>query len=89
MDVFEAPSGDLPAEASSQEQITRFVVEAAVQAPSVNNTQPWWFSHGDLGITLHADADRRMPVADPQGREMLISCGAALFTARVALRELG
>jgi hypothetical protein len=28
-------------------------------------------------------------VADPDGREMMISCGAALFTARLALRSLG
>jgi hypothetical protein len=28
-------------------------------------------------------------VADPGGREMMISCGAALFTARLALRALG
>src|SRR5437763_10401441 len=89
MDVFRPPSGDLPAEASTPEQITRFVVETAVHAPSVNNTQPWWFSRGDQGITLHADPERRMRVADPQGREMLISCGAALFTARAALRYLG
>jgi cytochrome P450 len=28
-------------------------------------------------------------VADSRGREMMISCGAALFTARLALRSLG
>ncbi len=38
---------------------------------------------------MHADAERRLSVADPHGREMMISCGAALFTARVALRYLG
>ena len=42
---------------------------------------------GEIGI--HADDERRLAVADPDGREMLISCGAALFTARVALRYLG
>src|SRR5215467_10295580 len=40
-------------------------------------------------ITLHADAERQLRVADPVGREMMISCGAALFTARLALRSLG
>lgn len=38
---------------------------------------------------MHADRERKLPVADPDGREMLLSCGAALFTARVALRYLG
>ncbi len=89
MNVFWAPSGELPKEASSPEEISRFVVEAAVHAPSVNNTQPWWFSSGEREISVHADVERRLKVADPDGREMMISCGAAVFTARVALRYLG
>ena len=89
MNVFRAPSGELPAQASSPTEIARFVVEAAVHAPSVNNTQPWWFSNGDKGISLHADVERRLRIADPEGREMMISCGAALFTARLAMRYLG
>ncbi|MHB1432461.1 MAG: Acg family FMN-binding oxidoreductase [Streptosporangiaceae bacterium] len=89
MNVFWAPSGDLPKEASSPEEIARFVVEAAVHAPSIHNTQPWWFSHSGSEISVHADVERRLAVADPNGREMMISCGAALFTARVALRYLG
>jgi nitroreductase len=71
------------------EQIARHVVAEAVWAPSVNNTQPWRFVVGPDRISLHADAERRLEVADPDGREMMISCGAALFTARLALRYLG
>jgi hypothetical protein len=89
MNKFRAPSGSLPAEATSPEEIARFVVEAAVHAPSVNNTQPWWFSTGEREIGVHADAERRLQLSDPNGREMMISCGAAVFTARVALRYLG
>lgn len=70
-------------------EITRRVVAEAVWAPSVHNTQPWRFSTGEYQLSLHADAERRLAVADPDGREMLISCGAALFTARLALRWLG
>jgi hypothetical protein len=80
---------ELPTLASEAEEISRFVVEAAMQAPSVLNTQPWWFSTAEREISLHADVDRRLRVADPPGREMMISCGAALFNARVALRYLG
>jgi hypothetical protein len=79
----------LPTVDSTAEEIASFVVGAAVNAPSVLNTQPWWFYGVDREIGLHADADHGLPVADPDGREMLISCGAALFTARVALRHLG
>ena len=65
------------------------MVAAAVWAPSVHNTQPWWFSARGQEISLYADASRQLMVADPGGREMMISCGAALFTARLALRSLG
>jgi hypothetical protein len=71
------------------EQIARYVVAEAVWAPSVNNTQPWRFTMDGEQISLHADPGRRLAVADPDGREMMISCGAALFNVRLALRSLG
>lgn len=89
MNAFRAPADELPSPASPPGEISRFVVETAVHAPSVHNSQPWWFSTADHEISLHADIDRRLDVADPSGREMMVSCGAALFTARVALRYLG
>jgi len=74
-------------------QIARYVVAEAVWAPSVHNTQPWRFTTegGPAGprIDLHADPARRLAVADPDGRELMISCGAALFNVRLALRSLG
>ena len=77
-------------EPMTTEEIARYVVARAVWAPSVHNTQPWRFTaDGGPQISLHADADRRLAVADPDGREMMISCGAALFTVRLALRALG
>ncbi|WP_030166355.1 Acg family FMN-binding oxidoreductase [Spirillospora albida] len=64
-------------------------VADAVWAPSVYNTQPWRFGVHEARISVRADADRRLAVADPDGREMLISCGAALYNLRLALRALG
>jgi hypothetical protein len=49
----------------------------------------WSAGHPWTVIAVYADASRRIRVADPDGREMMISCGAAVFTLRVALRYLG
>jgi hypothetical protein len=74
----------------TDEEIAEYVVARAVWAPSVHNTQPWRFTaDGGSRISLHADVGRRLAVADPDGREMMISCGAALFTVRLVLRALG
>jgi hypothetical protein len=70
-------------------EIARYVVGEAVWAPSVHNTQPWRFSADCGGLSLYADPARQLAAADPAGREMLISCGAALFTTRLALRAAG
>jgi hypothetical protein len=70
-------------------EVAGYVVTAAVWAPSVHNTQPWQFTAGGHHLSLYADAGRQLRVADPDGREMMISCGAALFTARLGLRSLG
>jgi hypothetical protein len=89
MDIFQAPSGVLATEANTPEAIARFVADAAVNAPSVHNTQPWRFHHGKHEVSISANNERQLMVADPYGREMMISCGAALFNMRVALRYLG
>ena len=77
-------------EPMTDEEIVRYVVARAVWAPSVHNTQPWRFTaDGGPQVSLHADDSRRLAAADPDGREMMISCGAALFNIRLALRSLG
>jgi hypothetical protein len=78
-----SPEPPAPAETA------RYVVTAAVWAPSVHNTQPWRFTASGQQISLYADAGRQLPVADPGGREMMISCGAALFNARLAAARPG
>ncbi|NUW44220.1 nitroreductase family protein [Nonomuraea rhodomycinica] len=68
----------------------RRLLAAAGQAPSVLNTQPW-----RLDVVRHefvellADPDRRLRVSDPRGRSQHVSCGAALFNLRLAVRAAG
>lgn len=67
----------------------RDVVGVACRAPSVHNTQPWrWHVAGDR-IELYADRRRQLVVADPDGRDLLLSCGAALHHATVAAAARG
>jgi nitroreductase len=65
-----------------------YLIATAARAPSVHNTQPWRFRVGADRIDLYADQRRKLR-ADPVGREMLISCGAALFGLRLAIRSIG
>jgi len=65
-----------------------YLIATAARAPSVHNTQPWRFHVSRYVIELYADPRRKLRV-DPIGREMIISCGAALFGLRLAVRSLG
>jgi nitroreductase len=61
----------------------------AVRAPSIHNTQPWWWRHRDGVLELYADRTRQLPALDPDGRAVLLSCGAALELARLGFAAAG
>jgi nitroreductase len=65
-----------------------YLIEVASRAPSVHNTQPWRFKISEHALELHCDASRQL-LEDQAGREMLISCGAALYGLRLGIRSLG
>ena len=64
-------------------------VEQATRAPSVHNTQPWRWRIGPHSVDLHADWNRHLPATDPDRRDLVLSCGAALHHLRVALAAMG
>jgi len=66
----------------------QYLIATAARAPSVHNTQPWRFRVDQRAVELLCDPGRKLHT-DPIGREMLISCGAALFGLRLAVRSLG
>lgn len=64
-------------------------VALATRAPSVHNTQPWRWGLGEESLHLYADQDRRLSETDPDGRDLLLSCGAALHHVRIGFAALG
>jgi hypothetical protein len=71
------------------EQILRRAVAVAVQSPSGHNTQPWRFQVSGDRVAVFADRTRRLPVVDPEDRELVISCGAALAHLQIAVEDAG
>lgn len=79
---------DFPLNGEAAARLT-LLLRYAVLAPSGHNTQPWLFSVRDDTVDLYADRTKALPVVDPDDRELTISCGAALFNLRHALRRFG
>src|SRR5689334_4366496 len=65
------------------------LLEAAVAAPSMHNTQPGRFEVEGHVLDIYLDGSRTLPVEDPTGRAMRIATGAATFNLRCAAEALG
>ncbi|MEE2031474.1 Acg family FMN-binding oxidoreductase [Rhodococcus chondri] len=66
----------------------RVAVTLACRAPSVHNSQPWRWHYTNGRLELSGDRSRVLPMMDPSGRQLVISCGAALDHLRVAFTAL-
>lgn len=66
-----------------------YLVRYAILAPSTHNSQPWVFRVRGEALELFADWRRALQVCDPLGRELHISCGAAIQFASLAARGFG
>jgi nitroreductase len=76
-----APAGEI--------ELARWLIGAAVLAPSHWNSQPWRFEVEGSVIRLFGDPQRALPVIDPERRAMRLSLGAALENLLVAARAWG
>lgn len=69
----------------------RALVAAAALSPSVHNTQPTrWRLTSDGRVEVLEDESRRLPIGDPEGRDLNVSHGAAVegFCLAAGLRGL-
>ncbi|HEX9064010.1 MAG TPA: nitroreductase family protein [Streptosporangiaceae bacterium] len=74
----------------AKDGVLRRIIESAAAAPSIHNTQPWRFTVvADDLLEVQADPDRALWVSDPHARALYLSCGAALFNIRTAIRMTG
>lgn len=64
--------------------VIKILLELACRAPSVHNSQPWRWTYGSDRLDLYADRRRTLGAIDPVGRQLIISCGAALDHLRTA-----
>jgi nitroreductase len=65
------------------------VLTMASRAPSVHNTQPWRWRVDMSSLHLYSDTSLQLPNTDPDGRDLMLSCGAALNHCAIALAAVG
>ena len=70
-------------------ETVRSALSLATRAPSVHNSQPWQWRVGEHSLHLYSDPELHLPHTDPDARDMLLSCGAALNHCVVAFAALG
>ncbi|MCA9790759.1 MAG: nitroreductase family protein [Candidatus Eremiobacteraeota bacterium] len=86
--AWQIRADDYPVHGSAQERL-RFALNYAILAPSTHNTQPWRFHLEDGSVELFAERRRALPVIDPDDRELVMACGAALCNLLIALHHYG
>jgi hypothetical protein len=88
LEPWNVKAEDFPSDGYASDQL-EFLLRYAVLAPSSHNAQPWLFRINAMDVELFADRSRALHAIDPQDRELMMGCGAALFHLRVAAEYFG
>jgi nitroreductase len=70
-------------------ETVRSALSLAARAPSVHNSQPWIWRVGDESLHLFANPELHLRHTDPDARDLMLSCGAALNHCAIAFAALG
>ena len=88
LQAYDIKDSDFPANGTTEDKLG-FLINYAVLAPSIHNSQPWKFNVSKDEIRLYADEARWLPVADADKREYFISLGCALENLIIAAEHFG
>lgn len=86
--IANGAGAQLPANASPRQKLEAILKYAAL-APTERPWQRGTFRVQDTHLELVAQGDPARVAADPDGRELMIGCGAALLYLKLALKHFG
>lgn len=89
LEPWNVSEDEFPTKGSMYDKL-KFFLSYAILAPSIRNTQPWAFRIlSNNTIELYADTSRALTVVDPDGRQLIISCGATLGYLQITINYFG
>lgn len=86
--AWNVSESDFPINSSPEEKLS-FLLDYAILAPSVYNSQPWRFNISEGEIQMFADKSGWLKIADADRREQYISLGCALENLVIAAEHFG
>jgi len=86
--TWNVSESEFPAKGSPREKLV-FALKYAALAPTESGWQPWHYRMEDTHLELLAKQKPGLETVDPDGRELLIGCGAALQYLKLALKHFG
>jgi nitroreductase len=88
LQAWDVKESDFPNNGTTEDKLG-FLLNYAILAPSIYNSQPWKFNVSEDEIRLYADEKRWLQVADADKREYYLSLGCAIENLVIAAEHFG